>query len=154
KEWFDQGLRSTVFRNSPAGVLFSGDSGVTDTGYSESSARWLHFAPRLGLAFDPKGNGLTVVRAAYGIFFDYPHFNNFAGLRNTPPRNVNVSIPQPVGGFHVPWQGYPGGDCLSVALDQNVSFPLASVYTIVPVKLKTTYVNSWNLSVQKQIGSD
>jgi len=31
---------------------------------------------------------LTVVRAAYGIFFDYPHFNNFAGLRNTPPRNV------------------------------------------------------------------
>jgi len=154
KEWFDKGLRSTVFKNAPAGVLFSGDSGVTDTGYSESSARWLHFAPRLGLAVDPKGNGLTVVRAAYGVFFDYPHFNNFAGLRNTPPRNVNVSIPQPVGGFDDPWQGYPGGNPLPVTIDQNVSFPLASVYTIIPVHLKTTYVNAWNLSVQKQIGSD
>ena len=28
------------------------------------------------------------------------------------------------------------------------------VYTIVPVDLKTTYVNSWNLSAQHQIGSD
>ncbi len=154
KDSFDKGLRSTVFKNAPAGVLFSGDPGVPDTGYSESSARWLHFAPRLGLAFDPKGDGLTVVRAAYGIFFDYPHFNNFAGLRNTPPRNVNVSIPQPVGGFEDPWQGYPGGNPLPVTIDQNFIFPLASVYTIVPVDLKTAYVNAWNLSVQKQVGSD
>jgi hypothetical protein len=41
-----------------------------------------------------------------------------------------------------------------VTIDQNVTFPLAAVYTIVPTHLKTTYVNSWNVSAQRQIGSD
>ena len=35
---------------------------------------WDNVAPRFALAWDPMGNGKTVVRASYGLFYDHPSF--------------------------------------------------------------------------------
>jgi hypothetical protein len=151
--WFDQGLRSTVFKNSPAGLLYPGDTGVPNS-KSFSEPRKLNFAPRLGVAWDPKGDARMTVRAAYGIFFDYPHFFQFDGLKDTPPWGSRVVLTNPAGGFEDPWQGYPGGNPFPVFPTANVAFPTSGTYLNMPLHLKTPYVNEWNLSVQRQIGTD
>jgi hypothetical protein len=37
--------------------------------------RFLNLAPRVGIAFDPAGNGKSVLRASFGIFYDRPPGN-------------------------------------------------------------------------------
>src|SRR5439155_18400965 len=75
-KWFDQGTRSSVYTKAPAGVLYSGDAGVPNSGKVQPN-QWGNFSPRLGLAWDPKGNGRMTVRSSYGIFRDYPEFYKF-----------------------------------------------------------------------------
>ena len=149
---FDKGIRSTVYKNAPAGLLFPGDPGMTDN--SLYDANWVKFAPRLGLAWDPNGDGRSTIRAAYGIYFDFPHMHQFAVLKDNPPWGYTVSIVNPPGGFESPWQGYPGGNPFPVTLSPNITFPIPGAYQDIPRNLNTAYVNQWNLSVQRQIGTD
>src|SRR3989475_5367340 len=152
KTAFDQGAHSTTYPTAPAGLQFPGDPGVP--GYKFGNNKWMQFAPRLGLAWDPKGDARMTVRAAYGIFFDYPHFFQFDGLKDTPPWGSRVVLTNPPGGFEDPWQGYPGGNPFPVFPTANVAFPTSGTYLNMPLHLKTPYANEWNLSIQKQIGTD
>ena len=149
---FDQGIHSSVFKNAPAGLLFPGDPGIANSNSLESRG-WAHFGPRLGLAYDPKGNGLMVVRAAYGLFFDYSHFDRYGGFQNTPPNGATVNLPSPVGGLDDPWRGYTGGNPFPLTISPNMSF-FQSNYTTFPASLKKPYIHQWNLSIQRQVGSD
>jgi hypothetical protein len=112
----------------------------------------MHFSPRLGLAFDPKGDGLMVVRAAYGLFFDYPNFDRYGDLQNTSPTGATLRIPNPAGGLGDPWLGQPGGNPLPLTLASN-SFPPQSYFNF-PLNPKKAYIHQWNLSIQRQIASD
>jgi len=131
--------------------LFHGDPGGPDSNAIVSS-NWAHFAPRLGFAFDPKGDGLMVIRAAYGLFFDYPNFDRYGDLQNTSPTGSNVQIPNPAGGFVNPWLGQVGGNPFPVGLASN-SFPPQSLFNF-PFNNKKPYIHQWNLSLQRQIGTD
>ena len=65
------GVRSTVFRNAPVGVIFEGDPGYPGNAIGEK--HWANFAPRLAGAWNPRGDGRMTVRAAWGRFNDLPH---------------------------------------------------------------------------------
>ena len=143
------GVHSTVFPNAPAGLLFSGDPGVSLGNALEANV-WSHVAPRLGLAWDPKGDGRMVIRASAGKFFDYTHFDTYGDLQNSPPTGGRVAL----GGvnFANPWAGVPGGNVFPLAFGPNSLFVPSSTYVNVQQGLKQAYIEQWNFSIQKQIG--
>src|SRR5262249_9537324 len=80
---FLQGSHSQVYLNAPPGVFYSGDTGVPyKTGVN---ADWVQFAPRVGLAFDPKGDGKTTIRSAFGINYDTTGGNLANSTQGAPP---------------------------------------------------------------------
>jgi hypothetical protein len=140
-----------VYLKAPVGLSFPGDSGYPGKGVAFRDMGY--FAPRIGLAWDPSGDGSMSIRAAYGIFFNQPNLGNYSGLAQIPPYGTNVTVQFPAN-FADPWASQPGGNPFPVFLGPNVTFPANGQVISFPLHPKPTYQNQWNLSIQKQIGKD
>ncbi len=149
--------QSTRFPTAPPGILFAGDPGVPRT---ISGPDKNNFAPRIGFAWDLFGNGRTSLRGAYGIFYDSIKadsvsqenapwaggFQVFNGLTADPFGSVGRTAPpvNPGESFGcVKISAFPGVRCDLYPL------PLAGLY--IDSHLRTPYIQSWNLTVQRQI---
>jgi Carboxypeptidase regulatory-like domain len=155
KAAFDKGIHSTVFKNAPAGMLYPGDPGVPNTTTFGPNYYLKRFVPRVGLAWDPHGDGHMTVRASYGIFFDYPHLYAYGDTRDEAPFGGQVTLTAPPGGFADPWNGIPGGNPFPFTLGANAPFPAsAAQYYWTPQDVKPPYANQWGLSIQRQFGAD
>jgi outer membrane receptor protein involved in Fe transport len=106
---FIPGVQSHAFANvnisgktgnqlAPLGMLFPGDPGVPTTG---AFTPYDHVSPRVGLAWDPYGNGKTVFHAAGGLFFgsiagnEWELPSNFAPYAVRPTFSKVVSMANP-----------------------------------------------------------
>ena len=140
---FVPGQQSTVFPNAQKGILFPGDAGI---GKGVAPVFWKGFMPRVGFAWDPKGNGRLSVRAAYGIFFD--PMSTGSGLLSQAivsslPWTQAVQLSGPATGFQDPYALQPKPEpntfvrpATVVALDKDAQPP---------------YAQNWNLSIQQEI---
>jgi len=153
---FAAGIRSGVYANAPAGLVFPGDAGYPGTQYSQSHYRELE--PRLGFMWDPSGRGRTSIRGSYGLFFDRPQMFFYTRMSNNPPWGASISLNNLQNGFSAtgPWAAagmanpWPG----LAAVGPNMPFPKQGVYVNVPLNVKPTYVQQWNLAVQHQFGNN
>jgi len=151
---FQKGIRSTVFPNGPAGFYFPGDPGFPEG--ASIFKEWLEFAPRVGLAWDPHGDGRMAIRASYGVAHDFSGSNTLNGSATSPPRAFNTTISSPAGGFEDPYRDFPGGNPFPWVFDATRARfpPFASFYPAIRYNMQPTMVQTWNLSVQKQFGGD
>jgi hypothetical protein len=148
---FKQGIRSTVFTKAPVGLLYAGDPGFA--GLTGVQNRYNQFAPRVGLAFDPRGDGKTSIRASFGISYDFPNIQIMSTPATAPPfGNALTNIPGPLP-FADPWSMYPGGNPFPGNFGPNVPFINFGSFVAQQPDAKQTTVYTWNLAVQRQIGS-
>ena len=141
--------RSTVYPQAPLGLFYPGDPGFP--GKTGMKTVWSNIAPRVGLAWDPKGDGRTSVRVGYGMTGDFVTGQFFFDSRSAPPfgleaRLTGALLDDPWGsvGRVNPYPLTPGNYPWNLAL-----YPL---YITVPYDIKTTRNHSWNVAFQRQLG--
>jgi hypothetical protein len=170
RENFDKGIRSTVYPNAPIGLVFPGDAGFPDDG-GNTLNKWMQFAPRFGLVWDPKGDNVQTIRAGAGIYYDSPKLWETAHHMLNPPfgNTVNALAPTSCPGkpsrngcpldFVNIWGATPGGDPQAAFGHQgepvnlpgrNALFPLNGVYVSMPVDANPMRQYQWNVSYQRQ----
>jgi len=106
---FVAGQQSTVVPSAPRGVLFPGDTGIP-RGIAPN--QYGHVSPRVGLVFDPFGDGKTAVRAGGGIFYGSTSANEWNQPANAQPfavRQTFTSITSLTNVYANP-ASFPNGD--------------------------------------------
>jgi hypothetical protein len=103
--------------------------------------------PRLGFAFS--ANEDTVVRGGYGV--SYVHFHRAGGANVLPingPQVINAVVVQTPAtpGFLATQQGYPAG-----LTDPSRFNPIAANVTYMPNDYRSSRVQSWFASVQREL---
>lgn len=137
----------------PPGLVFSGNPGYPPNQQYNNRAE--HFLPRLGVVWDPFGDGKTSVRASYGLLYDTPHMFFYTRVSNNPPWGATLTRAGGPFPLSNPWAGYPGGDPYVQSTGTGKSFgffPTSGVYAVSDPNLKSPQVNTWNLSIQREVG--
>jgi hypothetical protein len=142
---FVPGAQSKVVPNAPAGLLYPGDPGVPAGLIPTQKTA---FAPRFGIAWDPRGDAKTVVSAAYGIFYE-PYYTGEGGPLqdpvSAPPYLKTLQLGFPVNSFANPfYTPNPFG----------VPFPEPMTLLVVSRNLHLPYAQDWNLNIQRSFGED
>lgn len=126
--------------NSLNGIIIGGKGSPYGNAIAQQDNK--NFAPRIGLAWDPFGNGKMSVRAGYGLFYNETAVSRWEmNIFTNPPFLVNdlifnTSLANPGGVTATPTVGCVG--CAPI--------PLNAVGT----KWKTPYTQEWSLDVQQQ----
>jgi hypothetical protein len=150
---FKLGVQSQVLKGSniPTGLLVVGDPGV---GRGIVQTELHHFSPRIGLAWDPFGDGKTSVRTGAGVFYGSVSGNEWNSTSNYQPFAVRQQFNN-ILSLTNPYGLLPGGQN-PFPYSYNPSAPgfifPAAIYGMAP-DFRWPYTYQLNFSVERQLGA-
>ena len=133
-------------------MQFEGDEGFPDSGNTFDNLN--QFAPRVGLAWDPRGDNVQTIRAAAGVYYDSPKLWQYGRHPLNAPFGNTIQVNQPAS-INDPWAAYPGGNPFPTPFPppSDIQFPTLGTYVTMPLDLEPMRVTQWNVSYQLQFAS-
>lgn len=121
----------------------------------------LNFSPRVGLAWDPAGDGRASIRTGYSLAYQPHHGQSISGARALPPDAVQGVI-QPSTGigtrilYDIPVPTNPefgrGLNAQGGVQSRPGEPPIRTTGFVVNPTIKTQYTQSWFLNGQRRLG--
>ena len=151
-ENFQKGIKSSVFRNAPAGLTYPGDPGFPK-GQTGLNKQWKNFSPRGGIAWDVHGDGRLAVRSSYSMGYDFmsgEYHNINAGA---PPFGNRSLIQDPSGLLDNPYAGVVGGDPHPIVTGPDTNFVAFGSFGTMDPGINSPRVQSWNATIEQQLGT-
>jgi len=151
---FLNNVKSTQFVNAPPGFYYPGDPGFP--GNSGVKTYWKNFAPRLGFAWDPKGDGKTSVRASFGYGYAFVPGLTREDQQGQNPWGGRQIITNSPGLTFVDFRnpfGSAANNPYPYTVNPNITFTPNGLFATTPYDTPSPSYSTWNLAVQRQIGS-
>jgi hypothetical protein len=139
--------KSTRFPDAPPGMVFAGDPGIPRGLYPTDKN---NVAPRLGVVWDPVGNGRTAIRAGYGVFYANLSEGMSAYSTNNAPFILPVSFVPP--SFSDPYRGRENPFPYDFEKKPRFVYPFETIGA--GSDLQTGYIHQYNVTLQQQLGRD